>query len=190
VRDAWPDRALRGASFAMPWPDPLALHGRRAIGAVHAGRARLQAFVQREEPGRACLVRSDMKRNAWILLTACAAIAAGAVVVGATRYSRNDRWSLARFQLELIASTVQLYRADTGQLPASLDALTLSDEPGPGPYLSRRQLLDPWERALFYRVDPDRGGFVLFTLGRDGRLSGDGADADIQHGVRDQIPRK
>lgn len=130
-------------------------------------------------------------RKRWIFLLPIVCMAAvGHVLIQIVGYSRDDRWSLARFQLELIASTVQLYRADTGQLPASLDALTLSDGPGLGPYLSRRQLLDPWGRALFYRVDPDRRGFVLFTLGRDGRLGGAGADADLQRGLRDQIPRK
>lgn len=129
-------------------------------------------------------------RKRWIvLLLACVAVT-GLMLIRVMRDSHDDRWSLARFQLKLIASTVALYRADTGQWPASLDALTLSDGPGLGPYLSRRQLLDPWGRALFYRVDPDRRGFVVFTLGRDGRLGGAGADADLQRGLRDQIPRK
>lgn len=129
-------------------------------------------------------------RKRWIvLLLACVAVT-GLMLIRVMRDSHDDRWSLARFQLKLIASTVELYRADTGQWPASLGALTLSDGPGLGPYLSRRQLLDPWGRALFYGADADEHGFVVFTLGRDGRLGGVGADADLQRGLRDQIPRK
>lgn len=129
-------------------------------------------------------------RKRWIaLLLACVAVTA-LLLVRVLRSSPDDRWSLARFQLEHIASTVELYRADTGQWPASLDALTRYDGPGLVPYLSRRQLFDPWGRALFYGVDADGDGFVVFTLGRDGRLGGAGADADLQRGLPDQIPRK
>ncbi|MGN6151848.1 MAG: type II secretion system protein GspG, partial [Lysobacteraceae bacterium] len=127
---------------------------------------------------------------ARILLAACVVIASGAVVVDVTRYSRDDRWSLARVRLQQIASAVALYRSDTDRFPASLDMLMRADGPGLGPYLHPDQRLDPWGRAIFYRVDADGRGFVVFTPGRDGRLGGTGADADIQRGVRDQIPRK
>ena len=129
-------------------------------------------------------------RKRWIaLLFVCLAVTA-LLLVRVLRSSPDDRWSLARFQLEHIASSVELYRADTGQWPASLDALTRFDGPGLGPYLSRNQWFDPWGHPIFYRVDADGRGFVVFTLGRDGRLGGTGADADIQRGARDQIPRK
>lgn len=129
-------------------------------------------------------------RKRWILLLLVCIAATGLMLVRGMRYSHGDRWSLARFQLEYIASTVEQYRADTGQWPASLDALTRSDGPGQGPYLMRKQSFDPWGRALFYSVDADDHGFVVFTLGRDGRLGGTGADADLQRDGRDQIPRK
>lgn len=129
-------------------------------------------------------------RKRWIALSFTGLVVTALLLARVLRSSPDDRWSLACFQLEHIASTVELYRADTGQWPASLDALTRFDGPGLGPYLSRKQRFDPWGHALFYGIDADSRGFVVFTLGRDGRLGGTGADADIQRGARDQIPRK
>lgn len=129
-------------------------------------------------------------RKRWLLLPLACIAVTGLVLVRVVRYSQDDRWSLSRLQLERVVSAVELYSADTQSFPASLDVLVRADGPGPGPYLRPRDRYDPWGRALFYRVDPDRRGFVVFTLGRDGRLGGAGADADVQRVSPDQIPRK
>ena len=121
--DTRADRALRGASFAPCRPDPFVLHGRRAIGAVLAGAAMPANFLEAQELRPACRLRSDMKRRVRILLGACAAIAGSAVVASVTRCSRDDRWSMARVQLQQIASSIALYRGDTGHFPVSLDML-------------------------------------------------------------------
>jgi general secretion pathway protein G len=81
-----------------------------------------------------------------------------------------------QIQLRLIESTVLLYREDTGDWPADLNALTLPD--GNGPYLGGEHVNDPWGRPMVYRIAADGRGFELAILGRDGRVGGVGPAAD------------
>jgi general secretion pathway protein G len=90
----------------------------------------------------------------------------------------------------MVAAAAEQYRIDTGDWPASLDDLLDEGPPGLGPYLRDRVLRDPWGRRLLYSLDPDGRGFTVFSLGRDGRLGGSGADADIDTVVSDPIPQK
>ena len=80
----------------------------------------------------------------------------------------------ARTQIEAIQEALGRYRADRGAYPTTaqgLDALR-------GPYLPAGVPRDPWGRPYRYTA-PASGGYVLFTLGRDGRPGGTGEDADV-----------
>jgi len=125
------------------------------------------------------------------LYVALSLFVVGAVylLAGAHRID-HDRFSLAQVQLAIVESQIEVFRADTGRYPLSLDELIISGGPGQGPYLRKGMELDPWRRPLFYRADIDGHGFTAFSLGRDGRLGGEGADADIAVASRDQMPRK
>ncbi|MBL8262097.1 MAG: type II secretion system protein GspG [Xanthomonadaceae bacterium] len=95
-----------------------------------------------------------------------------------------------RLHVEQVAAAVEQYRIDTGYLPMSLDDLLDEGPAGLGPYIRGPLSRDHWGRALLYSVDPDGRGFTVFSLGRDGRLGGRGADEDVESAMRDQIPRK
>ena len=100
-----------------------------------------------------------------------------------------DAYGLLRVQLETNAFAIEAYRSDNHVYPPSLEALCESGPAGLGPYLRARSLKDPWGNALFYRVDGDGRGFVVFSLGRDGRMGGRGVDTDISESVRLPVKR-
>lgn len=96
----------------------------------------------------------------------------------------------AKAQIELIGIALDSYRLDNGSYPTTEQGLAaLRERPtrAPtvsnwhGPYLRKAVPLDPWKRPYNY-VSPgskDPSGYDLRTLGRDGRLGGEGEDADI-----------
>lgn len=119
-----------------------------------------------------------------ILLLAGAALLSGLLfcllIIGGTH--AHDKHGLARWQVRRVGAAVDQYRADVGAYPADIEQLIGPTESGTkwsGPYISRFHILDPWNRPLYYRVENDGRSFVLFTLGKDGRIGGDDADADF-----------
>jgi general secretion pathway protein G len=97
--------------------------------------------------------------------------------------------SAARSQVEMLGLALDQYRLDNQAYPtsdqglASLRTLPATGVPPRnwrGPYLKRLVPKDPWGAAYVY-VSPGRanpGGYDLYTLGRDGRVGGEGEDAD------------
>jgi len=97
----------------------------------------------------------------------------------------------ARTQIELLSVALDGYRLDNGSYPTTEQGLAaLRDRPtrAPvpaswrGPYLRKAVPLDPWGRAYLYRAPGERaaGGFDLESLGRDGKIGGEGEDADVR----------
>lgn len=112
------------------------------------------------------------------IIAAIMAFAASQIFGG--RDQANVR--LAETQLETLASKVEQYRMDTGQLPASLEALV--SNPGVngwlGPYVRKAEdLQDPWKRPIQIRSPGRNGEFELVSLGSDGKPGGDSTAADI-----------
>lgn len=93
------------------------------------------------------------------------------------RCTRTDH-SMARAQIKTLGEKIDEFRSDTGRLPLSLKELTWPN--GLGPYARDWELTDPWQRPVYYRADDDGKGFVLFSLGRDGRLGGEDDAEDVQ----------
>jgi general secretion pathway protein G len=98
--------------------------------------------------------------------------------------------SAAKSQIEIFALALDSYRLDNDAYPASdqgLSALRVTPTTGDlprnwrGPYLRKTVPLDPWGRAYVF-VSPGKenpGSYDLYSLGRDGKLGGEGEDADI-----------
>jgi general secretion pathway protein G len=100
------------------------------------------------------------------------------------------RTATARTQMELLSTALDNYRLDVGSYPTTEQGLgALRERPtrAPvaagwrGPYLRKDVPVDPWGRMYLYRSPGTRNtaGFDLSTLGRDGKLGGDGDDADL-----------
>ena len=120
------------------------------------------------------------RKRTLALLAACFLVALFFLVFVLGSTIVCDTHSFARAQILRTAAALDQYRIDVGKYPANLESLL---EPGPegvGPYISDRSLRDPWGRPLYYRVESDGRSFVLFTLGKDGRIGGEDADADFE----------
>jgi general secretion pathway protein G len=126
------------------------------------------------------------------LLVVLAAIAILASVVGPALFQNvgDAKISAARTQIEMMATALGSYRVDNDVFPSTEDGLeALRNRPNGaegvrnwrGPYLAKVVPKDPWGRPYVY-VAPgisNPTAFDLYTLGRDGRVSGSGEDADI-----------
>jgi general secretion pathway protein G len=126
------------------------------------------------------------------MMVVIAIIATLAALVGPAvfRSVGDSKVSAARSQVELYALALNSYRLDNDVFPtteqglASLRILPAAGEPPRnwrGPYLSKVVTPDPWGRPYLYespgRANPQ--SFDLYTLGRDGKLGGEGEDADV-----------
>lgn len=126
------------------------------------------------------------------MLVVLAIIAALAVVVAPSifRNVSDAKTGAAQSQLQAFALALDAYRLDNDGYPksdqglAALRTLPTAGEPPRnwrGPYLQRVVPMDPWNRPYVY-VAPgveNTKSYDLYTLGRDGRVGGEGEDADI-----------
>ena len=96
----------------------------------------------------------------------------------------------ARAQIELFGLALDAYRLDNDRYPETaqgLQALRATPESDPlpprwrGPYLRKEVPVDPWGRAYLYTAPgvANPTSYDLYSLGRDGRLGGEGEDADL-----------
>ena len=126
------------------------------------------------------------------LIVVIAIIATLASVVGPSLFGNvgDAKVNAARSQLQIFALALDSYRLDNDQYPSTdqglsaLRALPLSGEPPKnwrGPYLRQGVPLDPWGRAYLFASPgiANPAGYDLYTLGRDGRVGGEGEDADV-----------
>jgi general secretion pathway protein G len=126
------------------------------------------------------------------LLVVIAIIATLAAVVAPAIFRNvgDAKVNAAKSQVEIFALALDSYRIDNDAYPAtdqSLSALrtlpTTGDAPRNwrGPYLRKAVPLDPWGRPYLY-IAPGKENptsYDLYSLGRDGKVGGDGEDADI-----------
>ena len=104
------------------------------------------------------------------------------------RYLVSARTDAARIQIRNIESAMELYYIDNLRYPdTQLGIAALSDRPDDqqrwnGPYLKdAEKLTDPWGNPYTYKLDEDKGEIVISSLGRDGKVGGEGEDADISN---------
>jgi general secretion pathway protein G len=126
------------------------------------------------------------------LLVVIAIIATLAAVVGPAVFRNvgDSKTAAARSQVELFAMALGAYRLDNDVYPGTeqgLEALRTTPTAGElprrwrGPYISKVIAPDPWGRPWVY-LSPGRANaesFDLYSLGRDGKVGGEGEDADV-----------
>lgn len=126
------------------------------------------------------------------LLVVIAIIATLAAVVAPSLFGNigEARRSAAKSQLSIMALALDAYRLDNDAFPTSdqglesLRTVPTSGQPPTnwkGPYLRQDIPLDPWKRAYLY-ISPgiaNPSSYDLYTLGKDGKIGGDGEDADM-----------
>lgn len=95
----------------------------------------------------------------------------------------------AKSQIEMIGAGLDSYRLHNGSYPTSEQGLAALweapsiDPPASwrGPYLRKAVPLDPWGNPYVYispgEVNPN--GYDLISLGADGKLGGEGENADV-----------
>jgi general secretion pathway protein G len=125
-----------------------------------------------------------------LVVIAIIAVLASVVAPSVFRNVGDAKAGAAKSQIELFATALNQYRLDNDAYPATdqgLSALRTLPSAGDlprnwrGPYLSRVVPLDPWGRAYIY-LSPgieNPQSYDLYTLGRDGKIGGDGEDADV-----------
>jgi general secretion pathway protein G len=102
----------------------------------------------------------------------------------------DARTTAAQTQIELFGTALDNYRLDNGAYPTTDQGLAALRErptraPVPtnwrGPYLRKDVPLDPWGKPYIYRSPGERNasGYDLMSLGRDGKLGGEGEDRDV-----------
>ena len=111
---------------------------------------------------------------------------AGIVAPRVMGYLGSSRLKAAKVQIESIATSLELFRLDTGRYPTSEEGLiALVRHPANianwnGPYLKSSTVpTDPWGAAYHYRAPGRHGAFDVFSLGADGQQRGDGENQDI-----------
>lgn len=115
-----------------------------------------------------------------------------AALVVPTIMSRPDqaKATVARTDVNAIASALEMYRLDNGFYPSAeqgLDALVTEPSGSPEPrrwnsdgYLPKLPI-DPWGRPYQYDVPGTHNprSFDVYSLGADGRVGGDGVNAEV-----------
>ncbi|MBF0370844.1 MAG: type II secretion system major pseudopilin GspG [Magnetococcales bacterium] len=86
----------------------------------------------------------------------------------------------ATAQMQLLKTAIDTFRLDVGDPPANLEELLKSDRRGwNGPYMPKAIPPDPWGNPYLYKFPGERGAYDLTSLGKDGKVGGDGDNADI-----------
>lgn len=140
------------------------------------------------------LVAFDRRREGFTLIEVLVvivviAILASFVAPSLFRNVGDARVAAARTQIETFGTALDAYRLDNGSYPTTEQGLgALWERPtiNPpsdwrAPYLRKAVPTDPWGHEYVYlspgRVNPQ--SYDLSSMGADGRVGGDGDDADI-----------
>ena len=86
--------------------------------------------------------------------------------------------------MQVIATALDSYRLDIGYYPDTLNELLQSTKrQWDGPYFPQKIPLDPWGNEYSYSASSEANSdmFVLKSFGRDGKLGGEGEDADVEY---------
>lgn len=125
-----------------------------------------------------------------LVVIAIIAVLAAVVAPAVFRNVGDAKTNAAKSQIEIFALALDAYRLDNDHYPttdqglAALRTLPVTGEQTPnwrGPYLRRVVPSDPWGRAYIYTA-PGRenpSSYDLVTLGRDGKVGGEGEDEDL-----------
>jgi general secretion pathway protein G len=88
----------------------------------------------------------------------------------------------AKAQMELLSTSLDMYRLDLGVYPSDLSKLRASDDVNwQGPYLPKDLPNDPWGNAYYYKFPGENGEFDLLSYGSDGVQGGSDEASDIRY---------
>ncbi len=109
---------------------------------------------------------------------------AGTLLVGFSGAFGKAKHELAKSGIGIVVTQLEKYRLEHSAWPSNEQGLAvLSDgqaKPTDAYYLSRGQLLDPWERPYLYITPgPEGHPYEVLTYGAEGQPGGEGEDADI-----------
>ena len=124
-----------------------------------------------------------------IIVITIVLILTSAVGVMGMRYVDRARRTAAINEIATLALALDSYYLDTGSYPSTDQGLTALwtrpvrspiPETWNGPYVSKNDFADPWNRPYVYRVPGPNGlPYSLISLGNDGAEGGEGNDEDI-----------
>ncbi|MCX7554904.1 type II secretion system protein GspG [Marinicella sp. S1101] len=93
----------------------------------------------------------------------------------------HSKQNSAKIELLRLDQSLAEYKLDSNNYPDSLKDLHVENHPmWMGPYIKVKDLIDPWGEYYHYQNYPERGGYQLYTLGKDKKIGG------IEH-AKDQI---
>lgn len=102
---------------------------------------------------------------------------------------RTSKVKATRAQIELLAGAVEHFALDMGRVPTAQEGLAAllarpqseDADKWRGPYLKKDFVPDDgWGHPFQYTTD-DAWGFVIRSLGADGRVGGDGDNTDLDN---------
>jgi general secretion pathway protein G len=110
-----------------------------------------------------------------------------AALVGPRMFGKvgKSKQKAAKAQISLLETALDTYRLDVGKYPTTdLGLQALRNRPEglekwDGPYLPKEIPLDPWGHAYVYTFPGEHGDYDIISYGLDGRLGGEGEDADV-----------
>jgi len=112
-------------------------------------------------------------------------------LVGTRLFSQIDdaKIKTANVQVKMLKGALETMRLDIGRFPTDQEGLILLRQPPSeaslksywrGPYLDEGVPSDPWNNPYQYNTQISDGRpFSLYSLGADGKLGGEGDNADI-----------
>jgi general secretion pathway protein G len=109
------------------------------------------------------------------------------VVINVLPSQDKARVEKAKADIATLEQALELYHLETSRYPTveeGLDLLAAGAAEGATrkePYI-RHLPNDPWGRAYQYITPGQKGSYDLYSLGADGKVGGEGLDADISNG--------
>ena len=97
----------------------------------------------------------------------------------------------ARADVAILSQAVEMFRLENLRYPSMDDGLDALLPDGDRQGYIKALPKDPWGNEYLYLIPGENGVFDVMSLGADGRLGGEGEDADIGNGLQQQYcPRE
>ena len=120
-----------------------------------------------------------------IVVAVILALLGSVVVPGIVKKLGKAKHNIAKAKIMIIHGEVIRFQVDCGRLPSDFEEMLYKpsdlEEKWDGPYLTEKQLLDPWGNPYeYYEQGSASGeGFDIISYGADGMEGGEGENADI-----------
>lgn len=95
----------------------------------------------------------------------------------------SSKQKTALAQMQMLQTSLDTYRLDVGDYPATLAELRQSNVANwDGPYIPKSVPNDPWGNPYSYQAPgPNGEDFLLMSLGKDGQVGGKDENEDLAH---------